>query len=304
LIAALHRWAEILISSDESTRYQLAEVAQALGRIGTPNSLPVLMRLLDEELARRRNAIEQVRAAQARRALIDMSDARTSYVQLYRSAFIAIGGEAVGGAMTRYLDDPDFGIEAACVLKELWDRQQGEPGDRHFGRVDFSQVATQRAARQAGDLPPATAEADAIFAAVERLLDCSKDSQAQGRAIGLASIGLTLPYGDRRALIERLLALPLPVRDKQRLITSLILAGDLVTADQVLEGIRAFMEKSQQDRWMLDQNNRWKLDNWLALLPFTDPPGGRDHRRRDGAGGRDSSAAHRRGGEIVEFRPR
>ena len=79
-------------------------------------------------------------------------------------------------------------------------------------------------------------------------------------------------YGDKTVLIERLLALPLPVRSKQRLLTGLILAGEPVAADMMIEGIRAFLEEAQQKTWMLDQNSRWELDSWLGLLPFTDHP--------------------------------
>ena len=273
LVAAVHRWVEVLLASAESTRYQLAEVAQALGRIGASESLPMLLRLLDEDLARQRRAMEEVRAAQARRAVVDMSDARTSYVQQYRLAIIAIGGEAATAAMIPYLNDPDFGFQAACVLKALWDRRQGEPKEQRLGGgIDFSEVAARRAAKQTGRGVPAAPEAEAIFAAVERLTRCGADLQVQARAIGLATIGLTLPYGDKTALIERLLALPLPVRNKQWLLTGLILAGEPVAADTVTEGIRAFLEEAQQKTWMLDQNNRWELDGWLSLLPFTDRP--------------------------------
>jgi hypothetical protein len=52
----------------------------------------------------------------------------------------------------------------------------------------------------------------------------------------------------------------------------LILAGEPVAADIVIEGIRAFLEEAQQKTWMLHQNNRWELDGWLGLLPFTDRP--------------------------------
>jgi hypothetical protein len=273
LVAVLHRWVEVLLSSAESTRYQLAEVAQALGRLGEPESVPVLLRLLDEDLERRRRALEEARAAHVRRAIASMSDAHMSYVGQYRFAFIAIGGEAAAAAMIAYLGDPEFGFEAACVLKALGDRRQGDAEEQRLsGGVDFSEVAARRAAKQAGCGTPAAPEAEAIFAAVECLLKGDADVQAQARAIGLASIGLTFPYGDKLVLIEQLLALPQPVRNKQRLLISLILAGEPVAADIVIEGIRAFLDEAQQKTWMLDQNSRWELNGWLGLLPFTDRP--------------------------------
>jgi hypothetical protein len=273
LVAALHRWVDVLIASAESKRYQLAEMAGALGRVGARKSLPVVLRLLDEDLARRRRAKEDVRAAHARRAVVDISDAATSYVLQYRFAFIAIGGEAVATAMIPYLEDLDFGFEAACVLKALWETGEGEPKEqRPGGGIDFSEVAARRAEKQAGRRLPAAPEAEAIFAAVESLLSGDADVQAQARAIGLASIGLTLPYGDKTVLIERFLALPLPVRNKQRLLTGLILAGESVAADIVIEAIRAFLEEAQEKPWMLHRDNRWELEGWLGLLPCTDRP--------------------------------
>ena len=50
LVSALHRWVDVLVASAESRRYQLANLAQALGRLSVPESLGPILRLLDERL--------------------------------------------------------------------------------------------------------------------------------------------------------------------------------------------------------------------------------------------------------------
>ena len=263
----------MLVSSAESTRYQLADLARAIGRLGAPESLQPVVRLLDEDLARRRRAMETVLAARARETMVDMSDARTFYVQLYRIALIKIGTDEVVASMASYLVDPDFCFEAANVLKIICDRRQDERKEQRFGGgIDYSDVAARREARQNGAAKPIAPEADAIFAAVERLLLDDKDGEAHARAIGLASIGVTLPCGDKTDVVQRLLDLPLPVQNKQRLMIGWILAGECVTADSVIEGIRAYLDDATKQRWMLENNNQWALDLWLGLLPFTDRP--------------------------------
>ena len=175
--------------------------------------------------------------------------------------------------MAPYLDDPDFWFEAACVLKLIWERREGGRKEQRLGgSIDYSEVASRRAARQTGSAVPVAPEAEAIFSAVKRLLSDDKDGEAHARAIGLASIGVTLPCGDKTDAVQGLLALPLPVRSKLRLLIGWALAGEHVNADIVIEGIRAYLGEARQQTWMLDHNNRWELNLWLGLLPFTDHP--------------------------------
>ncbi len=52
------------------------------------------------------------------------SDVSNSYTNEYRHAF-AIGDAQVFRLMEEYLQDPEFGFDAACVLKDIWDSEQG-----------------------------------------------------------------------------------------------------------------------------------------------------------------------------------
>ena len=57
--AAVQRWAQILLISSEASRAQFAEIAQAAERLESPELVPVLLKLLPEDLKRRKRAQEE-----------------------------------------------------------------------------------------------------------------------------------------------------------------------------------------------------------------------------------------------------
>ena len=67
---------------------------------------------------------------------------------------------------------------------------------------------------------------------------------------------------------EGLLALKLPIATKSKFLSVLVLAGEIISADLALEGIREFLEAAKQKPWMLDQNNNWKIVDWPGRLLF------------------------------------
>ncbi len=79
LINCVRQWAEAVVASPETKRRDLAEVARAIGRIGRPELVPDLKRLLDEDLVRWQQ-LREARLGAAHRATIEMrSDASTSW---------------------------------------------------------------------------------------------------------------------------------------------------------------------------------------------------------------------------------
>ena len=189
LIASVHSWVDALLESRDSTRYQFADVARAIGRLGRLELLPDLKRLLDEDLTRWRLSRE-ARAARVQAGGTNMSDAAHSYVLQYRQAFAAIGGEEAARLMANYLDDSDFSFDAACVLKAVWDRAQNTPKSSFFSsRPDFSEVVARRDERRVAIAPlPTSPYAETIFSAIRRLTQPGTDASAQLLAIKLARI--------------------------------------------------------------------------------------------------------------------
>ena len=204
------------------------------------------------------------------------SDAHMSWTLQYRRAFAAIGDGWVVELMKTYLPDADvfgFGFDAACVLKAIWDREHNPPKDKRFTFwPDFSDVKARRMERQArasdGDSSPF---ADAIIAVVHDLVKADSGEDAHRHALQLAKSAFSMPYGNRTGVIDTLLQLPRPLAEKEDLLRVLVLAGEIVRADMVLDGIKALLEEAKTNRWRLDES-RGELEGWLELLPFSDRP--------------------------------
>ena len=177
LIAAVGRWAEVLLASPSSSRSQLASVATAIGRLSARELVSVLGRMLAQELTGWRSAQAKWMAAQksgGRPTPELRSLDRTGYTRLYRRAFAAIGGSEVVELMKGYLPAvgfDGFGVDAAHVLKEIWDREHSSGGEKRivFG-TDFSEVRVRRVERQNPGGGAFSPFADAMFAVIDDLI--------------------------------------------------------------------------------------------------------------------------------------
>lgn len=272
LIPVLKTWTEVLLAGPNVTRFQLSDMAAAVGRLATPGLLPTLKTLLSEDLKRWAAARDALSTARATGKPIQ-NDAHTAYTLQYRKALVSIGGDDVIDVLKQYLPERghgSFGLEAARALYELWRLENAPPQERPQHGRDFAQVRYQRQSRQAGDFNVASPGAKAIFAVVDNLLG-SPDDTAQRHALQLASIALGMPYGQQAETIERLLALPQPPKVKREFLTALVLAGEAIPANLVLAGFRELLGDSKSQAWLLDPY-QGRLTDWLILLAFSDRP--------------------------------
>jgi hypothetical protein len=222
MVSTVERWVDALLASRESNRSQLANVARVIERLADTSLVPTLERLLTEDLARWKQSREEFLAAHQAGRQVD-SDARTSWVLQYRRAFAAIGGPEVDKLMRPYLPDAGFcgfGVTAAWVLKDLWDREQNSPrGKTLFARSDFIDVKARRMARERAAGGDSSPYAEAILSVVSDLIKPGADQDAYRHALALAGVAFLMPYGDKQALIDSLLQLPEPLQAKQHLLT-------------------------------------------------------------------------------------
>jgi hypothetical protein len=259
LVAIFRQSADKLLAIEPPPRHDFGELARAIGRLGSPELLPALEQMLDKDLA-------ALREQQTRPGV------RHLFTNQYSRALDEIGTPDVVPILTARLTEVDFGFAAALVLKNMADRENSRSDQASFtARWPNFAAAAQRRREKAGakaeiDAPPA----DAIFNAVAQLRrDGSTDREKQ-LALSLAKVGVMLPHADHREDIQALLQLPHRV-ERLGLLLAMVSDGETVSADVVLAGIQEFFEAAKAATWMLQQN-LFELEEWLALLPFSDRP--------------------------------
>ena len=268
IVEFVGNWGIRLLASPDTTRAQLASIAALASHAPSAQLLPILERLLGEELRRWRAFREQARADVYREGDAK-NEASMSWTNWYQGAFLAIRCPETRTLMEKYLLDKEFGQPAASVLTEQW-RAANEPSDdRLWGNSpDLSRIAEKRAARN--DQPDASSEeADAIFWAVERLVVEDGTDEAKKHAVALAVVAAALPHGERDGLVNELLQMA-DREPRRALLTNLALSGEMVDVELVKQGINKLLEAVETHPWILGEG--YELREWLILLPLTNRP--------------------------------
>ena len=271
MVRTLQRWMNTLLEPQQANRHHLAAVSRAMIRFPDPQFVPGLRKMLERDLTDWARAREE-RAKAAHRSPTS-ADVSHDHTQGYRSAFVAIGNDAVVAALKEYLPDPRFGVHAAGALAEIWNRDHpsGKAPIAAFGQ-DYSrakQLEKQR--REAPETLPTCDGAEAIFNVVRSIGTSAAESRIQLHAIALAVMGLGMPHGSKRAEIDSLLALPVPYAAKQRLLIASAMAGEVLRSDVLVAGFDELLESGKAEPWRLAEN-RGELMNWVELFAFSDHP--------------------------------
>ncbi len=262
------RWGELFLADPDTSRADLGRVATLIQHVADARFIDLLPRLLEENL-RRLAAFRADAEAQQWRPSQALQEMRSPMTEHYARAFKAIDDPATRDLMRTYLDDPEFGEQAARILCGHWiDKHRQQPARRFGGSVDYSSVAERRAELRS-DPSAVTADAAAILAVAERLMAGSADDATVNRAVTLATIAARMPHGGHdatfRTMIERS---ALAVRP--RLLLMMGLSGDELVSDTVAQGIVATFAAAEKEPWILIDSNAWRLRDWLMLLPFLD----------------------------------
>ena len=269
LARTVAQWIETLLRSHEATRHQFADVVRVVERLPRPKFVDGLRLFLAEDIVRWKKARE---AWLAKPSGPRGPDVTHSHTLQYRRAFAAIGDEQVVRLMQEYLPQLEFGLDAACVLMNIWEKGISAREKKPFvSWPNFSEVKARRAQRQEHGLGAASPHADVIFAAIARLVRPGATEEEQRHALQLAKIALSMPCGDKVDAIETLLALPRPMLEKRDLLASLVMAGDTIRADMVIEGLKELLDEAKTKSWLLDEQHNG-IEHWLELLPFSDRP--------------------------------
>lgn len=263
-------WGNRMLASDDPKRWQTASIATLASRAPSVRLLPILRRLLDDNLRRYRDFREQAKAAGWRQGDA-VNEARQPMTGEYQRAFLAIKAPETAAVIQDYLADEDFGELAAQVLVDQW-RTANEPqkDKRFIGGIDFSGVEAKRAAR-ASEPDATSTEAEAIFAAIEPLIADGTTDEQKRLAVALGIAAAWLPHGQRDRTIQKLIAFA-PRRARSGLLLNLVLSGESIDIKVVADGISETFEAAKAEPWILTQSEGYELRLWLRLLPFVDRP--------------------------------
>lgn len=263
-------WGNRMLASGKAKRRQVARIAVLSSHVPHVSLLPLLKRLLDDNL-RRYRAFREEAEANGWRPCNAVNEAQWPMMDEYQSAFLAVDAPETALLMGEYLADPYFGELAADVLASQWKATNEPPPDkRFFGGVDFSRVAEKRAAR-AADPAATSAEAEAVFAVIEPLIAEGATDDQKKHAAALGVVAVRLPHGQRDATIEKLIALT-PRRGRPKLLLNMILSGAEIDSRLVADGLAETIEAAKKEPWILTQSEGYELREWLRLLPFTNRP--------------------------------
>lgn len=258
LVVALKQWVDLLLGEPMPNRARLATLAEAAGSLGDPQLLPDIDRLLQRD-----------QTEFARQRKLHPARGITSFEQLYRFAFVLIGGNDTEQALARWLPNLQVGGMAAQGLVEVWQRSQAGTEDSSpvtWRKFPQAKDLWQRRAL-AGQAPPTCNSAEAIFRVVRQLLTPPSSDDAQRHAIELAAIGLALPHGDRASELASLLALRQPRGFKLKLLTSMARAGLTLPAADLETALAELLQEAATQPWRLEE-----VRDWIELFPFSDRP--------------------------------
>ena len=258
-------WGEQLLSSRDATRRQLATIASLARHSPSKDLLPILEQLLDEELRLLGGFQEQARADNDHRGEA-RQEARRRWWFHFQHAFGAICCPESTALMQKYLMEEEYGHSAAIVLAAHW-RARNEPNEDQLWplRSVFSRLPEKRAAHKAAS-GGTSDEAEAIFAAIERLTGMAATDAEKRRAVALATVATSLPHGARVDTIKALIAIAKP-HERRILLTNLVLAGEVIDIDLVKQCIADVVETAKTQHWTNGEEH--EMSSWLSLLPFT-----------------------------------
>ena len=114
-------------------------------------------------------------------------------------------------------------------------------------------------------------EAEAIFNAIDQLITPDVTSEQKQLAVKLGVIASQLPHGRRDDVINTLIAVS-PRQLRADLLTSIVLSGDSIDTEVVVESIVELIEEAIAKPWILREGQGYQLKAWLRLLPFMKDP--------------------------------
>ena len=268
--SVLNNWSMMLRESSNGNRHSLVEISMILGRIGNEEDLELIKELLQYDQGYRTKLL--VEWEQGGRLGQRPNDLIMSYTNLYRRAFEAMPYRCVVDIVAPYLNNPDFYKEAAYIIRHAWFLEQGLLSrDKYWSPgLDFSNTAKNaKKLKNQERLEPHRYSA-LILDRIEELLPDQEDNKVRGMIFDLASAVADTEYGNRIAVLEKVISLKGDNR-KYACIVKLLQRGERISSSVIKPCYEQALQEWKDQHW--EQDDKWFIvGQWLELLALSDNP--------------------------------
>ena len=272
--AYLKRAVDFALGSDDFGGELKRYLATAISRIGVPDDLPDLMRLVESDIVRLRRG----------RAALMAGDngplgqgGRTGCATWHVRAMVELAPAAVDEYLLRLLDEPEYEGEAALALLHLAFKAGREPPKNWHWAPDFRDGDNASDASDRFAEPNRTRYAEAIARKLNTLTTELGNTEAAEALIirmkALAKVLASLDGSQSVELVLRTLALPGRWDHWVRVdgIEALLRAGAILPAQPTINVLQPVVDHVLKEGvWA--QQNAFLLKKCLCLLPFVHEP--------------------------------
>ncbi len=252
------------------------ELATALARIGNPEDIDDLNKLIQADIERVRKGREAWRKGD--RGPIG-NGATMSWSNWHVRAVECLDSQGAEDIFLRILCEPEYEREAAGALIRLA-RINNSEVQHVFKKKDYRILSEARSGRLKSNFDEdrcgryVSAIKQRIGAIKEQRSQSDKPDLFNGRLKMLASLIATLDGHKSSDLVMEFMALPGEWDGYTRVeaLEALLFSGARIKADEALKVLDPTINHIIQPSRFHDQQNRFLLQRCLCLLPFFDPP--------------------------------
>ena len=268
--AVLKEWSVKLRESSGGNRNALAEISMVLGRIGNEEDLELINELLKYDQEFRVNLLREWE--QRGRPAPRPYDLYTSYNNLYRKAFEVMPHRCVIDIVAPYLNNHDFYKEAAYIIRHAWFLEHGLLSrDKYWSsNPDFSNIAKNAKKLKNQQRPEAHPYSSLILDRIEELLPDQGDNKVRGMIFDLAGAVADTEYGNRIALLEKVINLE-GCNGKYSCIVKLLQRGERISSSVIKPCCEQALQVLENQH--LKEGLEWyRVTEWLVLIALSDNP--------------------------------
>lgn len=272
----LKRGVPFVLSQDDFNGSLKSELATALARVGDPEDMVDLNKLIQADIERVRSGLEARRKGD--RGSVG-NGAVMSYSNWHVRAVECLDSQGAEDVLRRVLCEPEYEQDAAKALIRL--ATINKPEVRYgLKRTNYRILWEIRSGRQ--EITFDEGRRRRYVNAVKQRIAIIREQQSQsdnpdsftGRLKMLAYIVAVLDGRESIDIVMEIMALPgrWDGYTRAEALEALLFNGAIIKADAAFRVVNPVINHVTQPREFHDQQNRFLLQRYFCLLPFIDPP--------------------------------